>query len=322
MTAAPAPSQAASGGGLAPPIHSTTRRLGLGFAGLAAVTYALVVLGALVRANHAGLACPDWPLCFGQLVPEIDMRVGFEFGHRVLAGLVSLGFLACGVAVFRDPTARARVGRWVLVAGVILAVQIILGGLTVLELLASWTVTSHLITGNAFALSVALIAHRLLVPADAYAQPASARLRLVIAAAAASLLLQMTLGGLVSSNYAGLVCPDWPMCEPGTWVPTWSGPIGLQVIHRFNAYLLTLLIAVAALLARTEHNLGLLRWLGVAAGVVVLQVGVGVANVLLRLPVEVTGTHSALAALLCLLLGLSVHDALSAQPAIATATSD
>ena len=52
------------------------------------------MLGALVRAHEAGLACPDWPLCFGEFVPAFDLRVGFEYSHRVLAGSVSLLFAA------------------------------------------------------------------------------------------------------------------------------------------------------------------------------------------------------------------------------------
>ena len=49
--------------------------LALAFAGLAALTFGLIVLGALVRAHGAGLACPDWPLCFGEFVPELDLKV-------------------------------------------------------------------------------------------------------------------------------------------------------------------------------------------------------------------------------------------------------
>jgi heme A synthase len=287
--------------------HDRLRPLGLGFAALAAVTYALVVLGALVRANHAGLACPDWPLCFGQLVPEIDMRVGFEFGHRVLASLVSLGFVAGAVGVFRSPEARSRVGRWIGLAAALLVVQIVLGGLTVLELLASWTVTSHLLTGNAFALAVALIAHRLLRERPETASPAAVRTLLALAAAA--LVLQITLGGLVSSTYSGLVCPDWPTCVNGVWVPSWTGPQGLQVIHRLNAYLLVSLVAASLALARRRASPHLARLLAIALCIVLAQTAVGVANVLLRLPVEVTGAHSALAAALCLVVGLGVHDA-------------
>ena len=92
------PSDAASGAGLA--------RLALGFVVLMLVTTALIVLGALVRAHGAGLACPDWPLCFGRVIPEIDFEVAFEWSHRVLAGAVSLAFAALAFGVLRRPAAR------------------------------------------------------------------------------------------------------------------------------------------------------------------------------------------------------------------------
>ena len=77
------------------------RRLAAGFAVLVALTLCLIVLGALVRAHEAGLACPDWPLCFGEFVPQMDLRVAFEWSHRVLAGSLSIAFaaLAFGVMV-------------------------------------------------------------------------------------------------------------------------------------------------------------------------------------------------------------------------------
>src|SRR5688572_21803831 len=86
-------------------------RVGLGFAVLAALPWALIVLGALVRAHGAGLACPDWPLCFGELVPQMDLHVAFEWSHRVVAGSVALCFSALAVAAWRRTPARDPVRR-------------------------------------------------------------------------------------------------------------------------------------------------------------------------------------------------------------------
>jgi len=292
------------------------RRLGQAFFALAGSTYVLVVLGALVRAHGAGLACPDWPLCFGEVIPEFDFKVAFEWGHRALAGGIGLVFAALALVCLRRPGLRKRMWIGLLVVAVILAVQIVLGGLTVLELLASWTVTSHLVTGNAFALSLVLLARRFSAlgtshaVGDASASPHvehTALQRAATTVAGLLLFFQIVVGGLVSSNYAGLVCPDWPTCMNGEFFPTWRGIQGLHVVHRTLGYACVVAIGAAAWLSRAVPSTR--AWLGVAAGLAICQIGVGVANVLLRLPVEVTGLHSALAAGLICSVGISVREA-------------
>ena len=290
------------------------KRLALAFFALAALTYCLIVLGALVRAHGAGLACPDWPLCFGEVIPEFDFKVAFEWGHRALAGTVGLLFAGLAFATLRRPSLRSKMALGLLVAAILLAIQIVLGGLTVLELLAYWTVTSHLVTGNAFALALVLLGrrlHRISGAADRRERPSEqhrdgARLRPLVSFAGAVLAIQIVLGGLVSSNYAGLACPDWPTCMNGEYFPTFSGIQGLHLFHRLTGFGAALVIAVAAWSSR--HDPVLRRWLGIAALVVVVQVLVGIANVLLRVPVEVTGLHSALAAALICTVGVSVAE--------------
>jgi len=286
----------------------TARRLALGFTALAGVTYVLIVLGALVRAHGAGLACPDWPLCFGEVIPEFDFRIAFEWGHRALAGSVGLVFLGLGIATLRLPTLGREMQTGLIVSAVLLAVQIVLGGLTVLELLARWTVTSHLVTGNAFALAVVLLARRLFRLAGAPLPHASANgaQRALTSLTAVLLVVQVVLGGLVSSSYAGLVCPDWPTCMNGEYFPTWSGIQGLHLVHRTVGYALVVALFATALLLRSHARAG--RWLTIAAVIGLAQACVGIANVLLRLPVEVTGLHSALAAGLVCMVGVGLRE--------------
>ena len=288
--------------------------LAAGFLGLVALTSGLIVLGALVRAHGAGLACPDWPLCFGQAIPAMNLEIAFEWSHRVVAGGVAVTFAALGVALHRSPAARAVGARAWQIGAALLAVQILLGALTVWHLLAAWTVTAHLVTGNSFNACVLWLALRLrdaAAPPRRVAVPAAARA--VLLAAAALLALQIVLGGLVASRYAGLVCPEWPACLDGAWFPTLEGPIGLHLAHRTNAYAVVAALAGAAWLVRGSGRLGWL--LAAAVGGGVAQVAVGVANVLLELPVEVTALHSALAAALVLALTAALYEARNAAPA-------
>ena len=290
------------------------RQLGLGFFALASLSYVLIVLGALVRAHGAGLSCPDWPLCFGEVIPQFDFKIAFEWGHRALAGSVGIVFVVLSSTTLLRSALRARMWPGLLVVATLLAVQIVLGGLTVLHLLASWTVTSHLVIGNAFALSLILVGRRLSALGREHAQGAariaatqSGLQRAATTLAGVLLVCQIIVGGLVSSNYAGLVCPDWPTCMNGEFFPTWSGIQGLHLLHRYLGYACVLAIMVAAWLGRKLSGSGV--WLMAAAVLALSQVAVGITNVLLRLPVEVTGLHSALAAGLVCCVGVGVDEA-------------
>jgi cytochrome c oxidase assembly protein subunit 15 len=280
-------------------------QLAAGFGVLVFVTWILIVLGALVRANEAGLACPDWPLCFGELVPRMDVRVAFEWSHRLLAGSISLLFAGLAVAAWREPRVSRSTRRLLAFAAALLGVQILLGALTVWELLASWTVTSHLLTGNAFAASVALVAWSLRPQRPTAPMPATLRPLLLVSALL--LFVQMALGGLVSSQYAGLACPEWPTCNGGVWFPTWGGGVGLHLLHRVNGYATTLALTAVAWSARGAPHVRALAT--TACALVWLQLAVGVANVLYALPVEVTGLHSAIASALVLTLAVTIREA-------------
>ena len=290
-------------------IAPDARRLAIGFGALVVLVVGLMVLGALVRAHGAGLACPDWPLCFGEFVPSMDLRVAFEWSHRVVAAGVALVFGTLAILTLRRPSTAPAVRRLIVAATLILALQILLGALTVWHLLASWTVTAHLVSGSAFAASVLLLARGLADEARGVVSlpPVSSAARAWIGTAGALLLLQMVLGGLVSSRYAGLACPDWPTCRGGVWFPDWRGAVGLHILHRSVGYALALTLLGAAIACRRAPSLSGLTLL--AAILVVLQVIVGVVNVRFAIPVEVTGLHTGLAAALVLTLTLTVHAA-------------
>jgi len=295
---------------LDPSDRAAARRLARGLLALVGVTVGLMVLGALVRAHGAGLACPDWPLCFGELIPAMDFQVAFEWSHRVVAGGVALAFVGLAAAVLRRPALGRTAGRPLVLAGALLAVQVLLGALTVWHLLAVWTVTAHLVTANAFVVALLVGALRLAERAapGLPRPPVSGRLRGLLTGAGLLLAVQIVLGGLVSSSYAGVACPDWPPCAGDVWIPADASPsVALHLLHRWNA--VAILGALLAAAASARRKPGLAGPTALAAGLTVIQVGVGVANVLLRLPVEITGLHSALAAVLVLTTAVALRGA-------------
>jgi cytochrome c oxidase assembly protein subunit 15 len=288
-------------------------RLARGFAVLSGLTYCLIVVGALVRAHDAGLACPDWPLCHGQVVPEFDLGIAFEWGHRVFAGSISLGLAALTWLATRRRGLRPLLARRLIVAWVVLLTQVVFGGLTVLLKLAPWTVSVHLVLGNLFCLTLLWISFDLRerLGSDASRTALTGATPALAAVVASLLVLQIVLGGWVSSHYAGLACASFPTCDGQDFVPTFSGLVGIQVIHRLNGFLLLIAFATLAVQARGTGRVARLARVGTA--LVLLQIAVGVTNVLLRLPVWVTGLHTALAAALVLTTGLLVRDVLRAR---------
>lgn len=307
------PDSSAPARAVAPPVsgdRAGLARLARAFFALVGLTTGLIVLGALVRSHGAGLACPDWPLCFGEVIPEMNFEVAFEWSHRLIAGGVAAIFTVLAVAVLRRGDAPRGARRLIALAATLLAVQIVLGALTVWLLLASWTVTAHLITGNSFSVTLLLIGCSLRDGAEPERSrapgPAPPLAIGLVIACAVGLLAQLVLGGLVASNYAGLACPEWPTCNGGLWFPTWGGNVGLHLAHRMNGYALVTSLAAAA--GASFRDPELRRWTVLALAIGLCEALVGIANVQLGIPVEVTGLHSALAAALALTLALAVRN--------------
>lgn len=264
-----------------PPAATGAARRGLAWAAVAAV-FALMTLGNVVSATGSGLACPDWPLCHGRLIPPLQPDVLIEYSHRLAAALASILVVATSVmALRRSPEPLVRRLGIALIA--LLAVQIALGGITVLLKLPDLISTAHLI--NAL-----LILGGLLLLAAVQARPARPEPSLVRLARTglAALLVQLALGGYVRHSGAGLACPDFPLCSgdviPGHW---------LGVVHWAHRWLGILLLGLFLHIGTVGRHTRLagIAWAITAFGA--LQVALGIAAVLLRLPPPVRAAHAA-----------------------------
>lgn len=273
------------------------------FAGfLIFLVFDLMLLGAGVRAQDAGLACPDWPLCFGQIVPDLHLKVWLEFLHRVVAGIVFILFVIFMIQIYRRYTKDAFLKFMAALGLLILFAQVIMGGLTVLKLLNAKIVTTHLALATLFLGILYLMKKRIEEHRNGWWQEVS-RPQYLLVLPLLFVFAQLLLGGAVASTYAGKVCLDFPKCG-GEWIPTLTGQIGLQVIHRLGAYTLFLVSVVLFLVLRFSswgrQSTGprVQRLAGVFLALVVVQIIVGVVSLKLLIPFWMSILHLAVALLL------------------------
>lgn len=313
------------------------------------LTFIVIIVGAYTRLTDAGLGCPDWPGCYGRMIistqadyiaeaqafwPERPLQTDkawIEMAHRYIAGLLGLMILAIAVLAWAGkPAPRIRP----LTGGLLLLVvfQALLGMWTVTLLLKPFIVALHLLGGMAI---IGLL-HWLtleLRPAPGSAPgptPAGFNLTPWAVAALLVLILQIALGGWTSTNYAALACPDFPACQGKLWPPMdfgeafvlWRGlgvdyeggvldgpaRTAIHMTHRIGAAVTaTALLALAFPALRANATRPAARAL---LALLFIQLSLGIANVVLNLPLMVAVAHNGVAALLLLSVVTLLHRAL------------
>lgn len=274
-----------------------------------AFTYALIVLGGIVRITGSGMACgEDWPLCRGRWLPTLDAATLLEYGHRLAAAGVSLWVLVLGAYAFRhrrEPGFAGRRGRGgyarpaALAAGLLVA-QVLLGAVTVQWRLPSGVVAAHLATAMA-TLAVLLVAALRATPlgdaATASGTPGmdrTARKAAGAALGAAALgYLVVVLGAVVANTGAAPLCQGFPLCS-GRLIPQGGALVHIHWTHRLLAYLLVIHVAGAAIATWRRPVTPAVRWAASgAAGLVGAQVAVAAALVVTGLPRSLQALHLA-----------------------------
>ncbi|MEB3324787.1 MAG: COX15/CtaA family protein [Cyanobacteriota bacterium] len=256
---------------------------------------ALVVIGGATRVMEAGLACPDWPLCYGVLLPgrQMNAQVFLEWFHRLDAFLVGLALLALlGASVWLRRQLPAWCPWLALLAVILVALQGALGALTVTRLLAAPMVTAHLATALLLLWLISGIDQGL-VGEDPSPQLPIWRVLLPLVPTAL-VLAQCALGGAMASQWAVDHCfRSGSQCE---WVfrhRQLALPAALAV---FAVAGLTLF---SPLLDRLSRGLA-----STAAGLVGVQVLLGVLTLKAQLQRPyLTIAHQLVAALLVATLG-------------------
>jgi len=292
----------------------------------------LVVPADAEARRQAELAYPQTPLD--------PVRAWKEMLHRYLAGMLGLLILFLAVRAWQERHRLPRAWMLALILPALVTMQALLGMWTVTLLLRPWIVTAHLLGGmlilaGLWWLSLSL-RHAAAAPAARTPEAGGggergvngplrtlALLGLVVA------FLPIALAGRPSANYAALACPDFPTCH-GRWWPQemdlegafstevlFAGSeavsldsaqrVTVQVVHRMGAMLVLLVVGAAAAFGLLRGGPGMRPCAGALLVLLLMQLGVGIANVLLHLPLFTAVAHKAVAALLLLRMATLLH---------------
>ena len=202
-------------------------------------TFALVVLGGVVRVTESGLGCPDWPGCDGGIFPPLNREAIIEYSHRITASFI-VGPLI--LFLFIASWMRYRQERWILVPATLAFVLVIaqagLGGATVLNELPGSAVMAHLAVGES------LVAVLVVIAVVAFRGPLTIRLPdwttgkirkfpVLAVSAAISVFLLLLSGSYVTTTGAFGACTEWPICLESNPFPSER----LQIIHMLHRYI-------------------------------------------------------------------------------------
>ncbi len=273
-------------------------------AGTLATTLALVIVGVIVRASGSGLGCPDWPLCYGQLLPPLDNgKAWAEWIHRFIAA--SIGLLVVGVAVLAALRERARPS--VVVASVaavaLVGFQAWLGRETVRLGNSGASVTAHLAAAMAVVGLLAFILVRASYPARLARGGGSQRFTLLVAFAAVATFALLLFGSNVTAVDAALVFPDWPLMGGAIVPPFGDMPAAAQTLavtqalHRYVGVVVGLVLLVTLIVAwRTQRaHPRVIRLVAIAAVLYPVQALVGAFQIWTQLAPWTQTLHVALA---------------------------
>ncbi len=310
------------------------------------LAFVVITVGAYTRLSDAGLGCPDWPGCYGQLVVPGDSdriqaaneaypdrpleqdKAWIEMAHRYIAGTLGLVILfMCAIAWLKNHSQGTRLLASGLLALVIF--QALLGMWTVTLLLKPAIVMAHLLGGMSILALLYWISLRQYSLTTISTNRWEPSLLPWAITGIFILALQISLGGWTSTNYAALACPDFPACQGKIWpnmdfkegFTLWRGlgvdyeygvldgaaRTAIHMTHRIGAVITVLVVAFVALRA-ISLNTGLVRATGIAMLLILIaQVSLGIANVVMSLPLYIAVAHNGVAALLLLSLVTLLH---------------
>src|SRR4030066_1373320 len=251
--------------------------------------YLLMIRGAFVTSTGSGLACPDWPLCYGSVRPPFRMNIWFEWGHRLLGGATGLLLIVSTIYVWMRYKGAARI-LTALILG-LLFLGVLIGGITVLteapyldNFFRIAIVSSHLIIAT-MVLTSLIFTLRKISGNNNVAEKGYAFFLFCL------VYLQVILGILVLYSKASLACPDFPLCQ-GQIIPyLGNSAVALHFTHRITAGAV-LLFTLFMLYRAIKRSRGI-RFAAITLSLVIMQAAFGISLILTGMFLPVIILHGA-----------------------------
>jgi len=267
---------------------------------LVILTFGLILLGGFVHSTGSSLACPDWPLCYGQIMPEMKGGVAIEHSHRLFAATIGLLTIFLTILTGTRRKRDRRTWQLAVMALTLVIFQGLLGGLTVIYQLPTAISTAHLATSMIFFSLLLWISLRVFHAGQSSEEANKQGVIGWVKGTTFIVYFQILLGGFVRHTGAALACPDIPFCYGELW-PVHMQPItGLHMTHRFLGLLVGLFVITTTffILKRVRAD-SRIRFLSMnALFLIVLQIALGFASVWTELRVTIVTAHLAGGALL------------------------
>ena len=276
---------------------------------LLGATIGLVVIGVIVRATDSGMGCPDWPLCYGQIIPPttdsgdvIAYKAWLEWIHRAIAAMIGLIVLAVVALALRNLKDRRSLQGASIALLALVLFQAWLGRQTVLESNSGASVTAHLASAMAFVgLQVWVLARSGYSETLGGIRRASGSVVAPIVAAGAIYAL-LLFGSNVTGTDTGLLYPDWPLMG-GTLFPPITELSTPMILHRYATAIVALILISALWIVRREKGspARVRQLLTYAAAVFAVQCVIGAVQIFTKLAPWTQTLHVALATVIWIL---------------------
>ena len=271
---------------------------------LLGATIGLVVIGVIVRATDSGMGCPDWPLCYGEIIPPLDdYKAWLEWIHRAAAALIGLITLIVVALALRSLKGRRSLQGASLALLVLVIFQAWLGRQTVLEFNSGQSVTAHLATAMAFVGLQVWVLARSGYPErlNGILEARGAVIAPIIAAGSIYALLMF--GSNVTGTDTGLLYPDWPLMG-GTVFPPVTELSTPHIVHRYATGIVGLILISALWIVRREPGSPRLtaRLLTAAIGLFLVQCLIGALQIFTKLAPWTQTLHVAIATFIWILV--------------------